>query len=118
MPLGKAVKEHAAASRKDSLLALLVPIQRAAAASPFLKELVDSNRVFQPQAWTPAEAHRFLKEVPLYEAHGIFVRVPDWWSRRGPPRLAVAVTVGGREPAGLGLEALLDFSVEVSLEGE
>ncbi|MGH9360928.1 MAG: SNF2 helicase-associated domain-containing protein, partial [Thermoanaerobaculia bacterium] len=118
LPLGRAVKEQAAAADKRALLALLAPVQRAAEASPFLRELVESRRIFQPQAWTPAEAHRFLRDLPLFEEKGIFVRVPDWWRSRNPPRLRVGVTVGRDQAAGLGADALLDFSVGLSLEGE
>jgi len=44
------------------------------------------------------------------------VRVPDWWRARRRPQ--VSVSVGAREPSGLGLDALLDFSAKVTLEGE
>ncbi|MBI4600491.1 MAG: ATP-dependent helicase, partial [Planctomycetes bacterium] len=118
VPLGRAVKEQAAAANRNGLLSLLVPVQKAAAESPFLKEMVDSGRVFQPQAWTPHEAHQFLRETPLYESKGIFVRVPNWWNPRSPPRVRVGVTVGRGQAAGLGADALLDFSVQASLEGE
>jgi non-specific serine/threonine protein kinase len=118
VPLGRAVQEQASAGKTEALLSLLLPVQQAAARSALLKGLVESRRVFQPQAWTPAEAHAFLREIPLYEEEGIFVRVPDWWNPRNPPRVQVGVTVGDGNAVGLGVEALLDFSVELSLEGE
>ena len=46
------------------------------------------------------------------------VRVPDWWSARRPPRPQVQVTVGSRPPGGFGTDALLDFDVRVTLDGE
>ena len=118
VPFGRAVKEQAAAADTRRLLALLAPVQRAAEDSPFLRELVDSGRIFHPQAWPPADAHRFLRDVPRFEEKGIFVRIPDWWSPRSPPRIRVGVTVGGQPAAGLGANALLDFSVDLSLDGE
>jgi non-specific serine/threonine protein kinase len=118
VPLGQAVKDEAAAENRAALLALLVPVQKAAARSRFLRELVDSGRIFQPQAWTPAEAHEFLREVPLYEENGVLVRIPDWWNPRSPPRLSVAATIGRGQAAGFGADALLDFSVDLALDGE
>ena len=96
----------------------LAPVDRAAAGSPLLKELVDTGDIFQPLAWTPREAHRFLQDVPVLEAAGVIVRVPDWWNADRPRRLEVSVTVGGKPPSTLGLDALLDFSVALTLDGE
>jgi superfamily II DNA or RNA helicase len=118
VPLGQAVKEQAAAANRDALRSLLVPVRNAAEEAAFLRELLESRRIFQPQAWRPEEAHRFLREAPIYETHGLHVRVPDWWNPRSPPRLRVAVTVGSAAAAGLGADALLDFSVGLSLDGE
>jgi hypothetical protein len=117
-PLGKALQQHAGARNKQALLALLRPIHQACERSPFLRELADSGSVFHPLGWTPAEAYRFLKDIPAFESSGIVVRVPDWWKAGRPSRPQVQVQVGGRPAAGLGLDALLDFSVEVVLDGE
>src|SRR5205823_8839995 len=104
------------ASDKGALLSLLLSVQRASEKSALAKELVDDGRLFHTLAWTPAEALRFLREVPALEAAGIVVRVPDWWKKRA--RLGVEVSVGGKKPAGLGLEALVDFDVTLALDGE
>src|SRR5207248_3590825 len=103
------------AADKRALLALLVPVERAAKESALVRDLYDSGELWEPLAWTPNEAHRFLKEVPRLEAAGIVVRVPDWWKKR--PRAQVAVRVGEKAPSRLGLDALLDFSVGVALDG-
>ena len=118
VPLARAVKDRADAASREGLLALLVPVRRAAEESAFLRELVDSGRIFQTLAWSSSEAHRFLRDVPLFEEKGISVRVPDWWNRRAPARVRVGVTVGRAAAAGLGADALLDFSVDLSLDGE
>jgi superfamily II DNA or RNA helicase len=115
-PLGQALRTLS--GNRAALLSLLAPVDRAAAASPLLKDLVDTGDVFQPLAWGPREAHRFLHDVPAFEAAGVIVRVPDWWRRERPRRLEVSVTVGGRPPSTLGLDALLDFSVALTLDGE
>ena len=86
-PLGKALQQYAGARNKQALLALLKPVHEAADRSLFLRELVDSGRVFHPLGWTAAEAYRFLKDIPAFEASGILVRVPDWWKAgRGQDR--------------------------------
>jgi non-specific serine/threonine protein kinase len=117
-PLGDAVRESVSARDKERLLALLKPVKLAAANAGFVKELVDSGRVFKPLAWTPREAHRFLQELPQLEHCGVIVRVPDWWKANAGPRPAVAVTLGSAAPSMVGLDAMLDFSVAVSLGGE
>jgi superfamily II DNA or RNA helicase len=117
-PLGDAVRESSSARDKDRLLALLLPVKRAAETSAFVKELVDSGQLFRPLAWSAREAHRFLKELAALEASGVIVRVPDWWKARRPPRPVVSVALGGKQPSALGLEAMLDFSVSVSVGGE
>jgi non-specific serine/threonine protein kinase len=117
-PLGEAVREASSGADRRRLLALLQPVHRASERSALVKALADSGRLFQPQAWMPAEAHRFLREVPALEESGVVVRVPDWWSGRRPPRPRVTVSVGERKPAGLGLDAMLDFSVRLTLGDE
>jgi len=96
LPLGRALQEYAGGNQRSALVALLAPVERGAARSPFLRERVDSQRIFQPQRWTPREAHRFLSEVSALEDSGVQVRLPDWWRGGRPDRPTVSVTVGGR----------------------
>ncbi len=118
LPLGRALQEYAGAGNKPALLNLLSPVQKAAEKSGFVRELVDSNRIFKPLPWTPTEAYRFLKEAPACEEAGVVVRLPDWWKGGRPPRPRVSVRVGDNRGAGLGADTLLDFSVERTLDGE
>jgi non-specific serine/threonine protein kinase len=117
-PLARAVEDSSARGDRQALLHLLVPVQRAAERSPWLADLVESGAIYEPLAWTPPEAHRLLRDLPVLEAAGLVVRVPDWWRRRQPPRPEVTVRIGERRPKALGLDALLDFSVGVSLGDE
>lgn len=112
-PLGRALTQYAGAKNREQLLSLLAPLQRAAERSILVKELVESGEVYQAIAWTPRDAHRFLREVPALEECGLIVRVPDWWNARRPPRPMVSVTVGSRAGSRLDVATLLDFSVEV-----
>jgi superfamily II DNA or RNA helicase len=114
-PLARALEESSARGDRQGLLHLLVPLQRAAEQIPWLAELVDSGAIYEAMAWTPADAHRFLRAIPAFEAAGLVVRVPDWWKPRRPPRPEVTVRVGEKKPSAVGMEALLDFSVAVAL---
>ena len=118
LPLGRALETLAGARNKTKLLALLRPVNAATQESAWLADLVASGDVYHPLAWRPAEAHAFLREIPTLEAAGIVVRVPDWWKGKRPPRPEVRVTVGARKPAGLGVDAMLAFDVDVALGDE
>jgi non-specific serine/threonine protein kinase len=112
-PLGKALEEYAGKGNKKVLINLLSPVQRASEKIDFVKELVDSGDVFHPLAWTPDEAYRLLKNVPLLEESGLLVRLPDWWRKRSRPR--VAVTIGENRQSRFGVDTMLDFKVGVAL---
>ena len=114
-PLARALEDSSARGDRRALLHLLVPLQRAAEQVPWLAELVESGAIYEAMAWTPAEAHAFLRAIPAFEAAGLVVRVPDWWHTRRPPRPEVAVRVGDKKPSAVGMDALLDFSVSVAL---
>ena len=117
-PLGQALKEYLGAENRPALLSLLTPVQQATERSTLARELVESGDVYRPQAWTPAEAFRFLQDIPAFEESGLLVRVPDWWTAKRPPRPMVSVKLGERKGSAFGVDALLDFSVDVVLEGE
>ncbi|HEX3656780.1 MAG TPA: DEAD/DEAH box helicase [Pirellulales bacterium] len=117
-PLGRALQEYAGARNRSALVALLTPVERATQLSPLAKELVESGDVYQPLAWTAREAYRFLQDIPKFEESGLIVRVPDWWRAQRPPRPIVSVKVGDQPGAKLGADRLLDFSVDVALDGE
>jgi superfamily II DNA or RNA helicase len=118
LPLGRALSEYAGAANKPRLLSLLLPVQRAAAECPWLRTMVEVGEIYHPLRWTPAEAFQLLTDVPRLEAAGVIVRVPTAWRANRPPRPQVTATVGGKPPSGLGTDALLDFKMGVSLDGE
>ena len=118
LPLGQALREYAGAAQKDKLLSLLLPVQRATQSCAWLKAMVEAGEIFHPLRWTPREAMQLLQDVPQLEAAGVVVRMPAVWRGNRPPRPRVTGTVGGRPPAGIGQEALLDFHMEVTLDGE
>ena len=118
MPLGKALQEYAGANNRERLLSLLMPVQRAAELCGWLKAMVDAGEIFHPLRWSPQQALQFLKDAPALESAGVVVRMPASWRMNRPARPQVKATVGGRAPSALGLDALLDFTMEVTLDGE
>ena len=116
LPLGRALQEYAGAKNRAALLSLLAPVQRAAEKSSLIRELVDSQRVYHAQSWTAREAHRFLREIPVFEECGLLVRIQAWGKRLSRP--AVSVAIGSGKPEGLGLGAVLEFQVSLTLDGE
>ena len=112
-PLGKALQEYAGERNKKALINLLSPVHQASEKIDFVKEMVDSGEVFHPLAWTPGEAYRLLKDVPLLEESGLLVRLPDWWRKRARPR--VTVTIGEKRKSRFGADAMLDFKVCLAL---
>jgi non-specific serine/threonine protein kinase len=118
VPLGRALEEYAGARARSELRALLEPVRRAAEACPWLAEMVESNELFHPLRWTPADAMRLLADTPRLEAAGVVVRMPAGWGGRRPPRPEATATIGSKPPGGLGGDALLDFRSAVALDGE
>jgi non-specific serine/threonine protein kinase len=115
LPLAKALEAYAGKNQKSLLLSLLRPVHRATETSVFLKNIVDSGKIFQPLAWSVQEAHQFLKDIPNFESAGVMVRVPNWWNSQKPPRPMISIKLGEKEQSQLGMNALLDFEVHFSL---
>jgi SNF2 domain-containing protein/SNF2 helicase protein/helicase-like protein len=118
VPLGRALTEYGGAANKPRLLSLLLPVQRASEQCDWLKVMVDGGEIYHPLRWTPSEALQLLNDVPALESAGVIVRVPGRWRSTRPPRPKVSAKVGDKPPSEFGVEAMLDFSVEVTLDGE
>jgi superfamily II DNA or RNA helicase len=117
LPLGRALQEYAGAANRKRLVSLLTPIRDASERLSWVRDLTESGDIYHPLAWMPAEAHRFLRDVPVLEESGVVARIPDWWKAGRAPRPQASVSVGGRPAASLGADALLDFSVSLTLDG-
>jgi non-specific serine/threonine protein kinase len=118
LPLGKALQDYAGTRNRERLLSLLMPVQRAAEHCPWLKAMVDGGEVFHPLRFSPQQALQFLRDVPALESAGVIVRMPASWRMNRPARPQVKATVGSKAPSHLGMDALLDFRMEVTLDGE
>jgi len=118
VPLGQALSEYSGAANRDKLLSLLVPVQRASETCGWLKAMVDAGEIFHPLRWEVVEASRFLASVPELERAGVIVRMPATWRANRPARPRVTATIGAADPSVTGLDGLLDFQMDVTLEGE
>ncbi|EFO28799.1 helicase superfamily protein II [Roseibium sp. TrichSKD4] len=118
LPLGQALREYSGAENRSRLLSLLVPVQRAAETCHWLKPMIDKGEIFHPLRWTSGEAARFLQSATDLEQAGVLVRMPASWRAGRPSRPQVSAVVGNNAPSSLGLNGLLDFRAEMTLEGE
>lgn len=116
-PLGQALRDYAGEKNRAALIHLLSPVQAAAEKSEVVNELVESAALYQPLAWSPAQAVRFLRDIPQMEAGGVRVRVPDFWKNNRPPRATVGVVIGEQKKSGIGLDALLSYQAVITLDG-
>ena len=115
MPLSRALTEFSDGKQQAQLLNLLVPVQRAAEQCAWLMEMVTEGEIYHPLRWTQAHAYAFLQDVPKLEAAGIVVRTPSNWAAGRPARPKVSASIGSQQPSVLGMEALLDFNMGVTL---
>ena len=118
VPLGQAMRDYAGAVNHDKLLSLLRPVQRASEACGWLRSALEAGEIFHPLRWTVAEAGRFLASVPDLENAGVVLRMPAAWRANRPARPKVNAIVGARSPSTVGLDGLLDFNVNITLDGE
>ena len=115
LPLNQALGEYAGANNREALLRLLEPVYDASTRCTWVRELLESGDIYHPLAWSPEEAYPFLKDVPALEESGLVVRLPDWWKKHPRPR--VQVVIGNNTGESLSALALLDFRVQLTLEG-
>ena len=116
LPLAQALRESAGDNAQ--LLRLLDPVSRASETCAWLKAIVDAGEIFHPLRWTPRDALQFLRDVEPMERAGLAIRMPANWRMGRPSRPRVQATVGSASPSILGMDALLDFRVGVTLDGE
>jgi superfamily II DNA or RNA helicase len=117
-PLGRALAEYADQGDHTRLLSLLEPVRRAAESCHWLGQLVESGEIYHPLRWSVEEAYHMLQDVPLLEAAGVVVRMPAVWALGRPSRPTVSVTVGQKQPSVVGAGALLDFRMDLTLDGQ
>jgi len=115
IPLKQALQEYAGAKNNAVLLKLLLPLQKAADQSAFIKNLIDSDDLLRPVLWTARQAHLFLQDIPVLETCRVMVRIPNWWNPKKPSRAQVSVTIGTKKGSLLGMDSLVDFDLHFAL---
>ncbi len=113
LPLKKALEQYSGSNNRQTLVKLLTPINNATECCPWVQDLVSTGEIYQPLAWSVDKAHKLLCSVPNLEESGLSVRIPNWWIKRSRPQ--VSVTIGSKKQAALGVNAMLDFKIEVAL---
>src|SRR5208282_5364935 len=99
--LGEALREYSGAANREKLLALLLPVQRAAEACAWLRPMIDEGEIFHPLRWGPQDAAQLLTSAEDLERAGVVVRMPVAWRAGRPARPQVTATVGARAPSKL-----------------
>ncbi len=118
-PLGLAPR--LLANDRAAQLSLLYPLRQAAAESPFLAKLINTQAVYHPCAWTARQAYDYLETVPLLERCGIESRMVNLWKSL-PPRVELDVRAELAEGEGkpdkapaLNIHSLLRFLPHLAL---
>ena len=101
---------------RNKLLDLLSCLNKAAAVSEFVLDIVENGEMFQPLKLTPKEAYEFLRDIGQIEKAGILCRVPNWW-RKKSSSVRAAVKIGEKEKSKAGLEALLQMQPTLIVDG-
>ncbi|MFI4918740.1 MAG: DEAD/DEAH box helicase [Legionellales bacterium] len=114
--LNKALQEYASNTDKQALYNLLKPIHEAAKQCEWVRELVDSQDIYHPMAWTPEEAYQLLLSVQQLESCGLIVKCPNWWKKRSKPK--VQITIGNKNGSHFNADTLLNFDIHIALDGE
>ena len=114
VPLKNALLEYK--DNQELLLQLLSTVSRAADASDFISDLVESGELFSPLRFDTDDAYTFLKEIPLYEECGVMCRMPDWWKKKYNT-VKVSVSIGENPPSRVGLDALLSYKPSLVFDG-
>ena len=116
IPLGRALQTYAAAQDQRTLDAILTPVRAAAETIPWVRDLLESRRVFSALGWCPTEAYRFIRDLPALESAGLVLKVPDWWKGGRPSRPSVQVKLDADQTM-LGVNAMLQFQISTTLDG-
>ena len=118
LPLADALRQFAGEKKQTKLAELLKPVSLASQSSELIRSWLDSRALFRPQALSISQAYQFLSDVPNMERAGLVVRVPNWWRAHSSSRPEVRISLGNNKPRGIGADSLLDFSVELTLDGK
>ncbi len=115
LPLGEALKAYA--NDRNALLSVLMPIQKASESSEFLRNLLESKKVYAPQAWSAREAYNFLHDTPFFEDAGIIVRLANVWKNSKPSKAKLSIKIDVGEGQKVGIGAMMRCSAVFMVNG-
>ena len=95
IPLVTALKQYA--SEKETLSNLLSPVRNASEKSPFLAAMLENKSIFRPCVWSPQEAFLFVRDIEIFRAAGIPVRLNKSDGKR-PARLKLDIAFDAPPP--------------------
>ena len=113
LPLKEALNQYSGSNNRQALIKLLTPIHQASEKCPWIQKLLTTTELYQPLAWSPQEAYKFLSTIPQLEESGLSVKIPNWWKQRSRPQ--VSVTIDTSQQSTLGMAALLDFNIQIAI---
>ena len=119
--LARAIKTFSAQSRAAAVDSAVQPLCDAGKKSAWMRAAMANpatGSMMRPMPMNPAQAWEFLREVKRIEAAGIRTRLPPDWAGGSPAKASVHAWVGTGAPTMVGSRALLDFKMEVALNGE
>lgn len=115
LPLREALRHYSETNNRQGLIKLLTPVQKASEVCSWVDELLTTNQIYQPLAWTSQQAYSFLCSVPKLEESGLSVRIPNWWKKRSKAQVSVTIETS---KSAIGVDALLDFNAQAMIGDE
>ncbi|MBN2852613.1 MAG: DEAD/DEAH box helicase [Clostridia bacterium] len=114
-PLKQAVIENSGNLKR--LNELMSPLTEASLHSEFLRQLIQSEKIYEFNSLSSDEAYLFLNELHIYEQSGIICKVPKWWKEKTPSsKLSIHIDFASENT--LSLNSILNFKVEMMLGNE
>ena len=116
--LGKALAESLKSDKKSETIKLLRPLHKASEKSSFLKQLIESKKIYQACSLSSFEAYEFLEAFESFEKEGIKVKLPQSWEGQKPskPKVTLALEEKDQESF-VNFHALFQFRPRLTLEG-
>lgn len=114
-PLKAMMEEYA--GKHIRFVEMLSSVYKAANRSAYIKNLLENGEIFYPIGVDNAEAFAFLSETPIYEECGILCRIPNWW-KTAKKGVRISAKIGNNQRSLLGLQSLVDFKMELTIDGK
>lgn len=114
-PLSQAIEEYK--DQTEVIVKLIASVIKVSSESKFINGLLESGELFSPIKLTSREAYLFLKEITLYESHGIMCRIPNWWKRK-KTKPAIQMVIGEKKPSHVGLDAIMSLTPKFNVDDQ